>query len=316
MLHLSVFMPGKNRNLAMRVATAAVLVLSLSGFAVAQQPGQATFSSPEDASQALFSAAQRGDTATLLEIFGPAGNQIISSGDEVQDKNNRELFVSEYEEMHRTASEPDGTTTLYIGAENWPLPVPLTNKGGKWYFESELGKKQVLFRRIGRNELDALRVLEALVDGQNDYYAESRDGKSRQYAATFGSDQGKHNGLYWKASEGEPESPIGPLIVEAAAEGYQKRAGEATPFHGYFYRILTRQGKNAPGGAKNYIQNGDMTGGFAILAYPADYRSSGVMTFVVNRDGVIYQKDLGPKTAELATAISEYAPDKTWRKAE
>jgi len=295
----------------------AFFLLMLSGLGLAQQPGQKTFASADDASQALFAAAQNGDKAALLEIFGPAGSPIISSGDDVQDKNSRDEFVARYQQMHRLAKEPDGTTTLYIGAENWPVPLPLINKGGVWYFDGGAGAKEVLYRRIGNNEYAAMQVLDALVDAENDYYSQVRDGKAQQYAQKFASDEGKHDGLYWKTSEGEPESPIGPLVAYAAGEGYSKKQGEGpSPFHGYFYRILTGQGKSAKGGAKNYVVNGEMTGGFALLAYPADYRSSGVMTFIVDKDGVIYQKDLGPKTAELASRMKEYAPDKTWRKAE
>jgi hypothetical protein len=295
----------------------AMLLLILSGLGLAQQPGQKTFASADDASQALFAAAQSGDKAALLEILGPAGAPIVSSSDDVQDKNSRDEFVSRYQQMHRLAKEPDGTTTLYVGAENWPVPLPLISKGGVWYFDAEAGAKEILFRRIGKNEFATMEVLDALVDAENDYYSQARDGKAQQYAQKFASYEGKHDGLYWKTSEGESESPIGPLVAYAAGEGYSKKEGEGpSPFHGYFYRILTGQGKSAKGGAKSYIVNGEMTGGFALLAYPADYRSSGVMTFIVDKDGVIYQKDLGPKTAELATSMKEYAPDKTWRKAE
>lgn len=293
------------------------MVLLLSGLPLAQQSGKKTFPSAEDASQALIAAVQAGDEAALLEIFGPDGQQIISSGDRVQDKNTGDQFVAKYQEMHRLAQEPDGTTTLYIGAENWPVPVPLVNKGGVWSFDTETGKKEVLFRRIGRNEYAAMDTCHALVDAQNDYYSQPRDGRVQQYAPAFASAEGRHNGLFWKTADGEPESPIGPLVVDAAGVGYRKPQGEEpSPFHGYYYRILTGQGKPAQGGAKSYMVNGEMTGGFAILAYPADYRSSGVMTFIVNQTGVIYQKDLGPKTAEVAGGMKEYAPDKTWKKAE
>jgi hypothetical protein len=306
---------GKNR--LARGFALILMVLIASGLGLAQQAGQKTFPSAEDASQALFAAAQSGDKSALLEILGPAGAPIVSSTDDVQDNNSREQFVAKYQQMHRLAKQPDGTTTLYVGAENWPVPLPLVSKGGVWYFDTEAATKEILFRRIGKNEFAAMEVLDALIDAENDYYSESRDGKPQQYAAKFASDEGKHNGLYWKTSEGEPESPAGPMVAYATGEGYGKKDAEGpSPFHGYYYRILTAQGKSADGGAKSYIVNGDMTGGFALLAYPADYRSSGVMTFIVGQDGVIYQKDLGPKTAELASAIKEYSPDKTWHKAE
>ena len=295
----------------------ALFLLAICGRGFAQQAGQKTFSSADEASQALFAAVQGDDKSALREIFGSAGEEIISSGDQVQDQNARDQFVARYQEMHRVGNDPDGTATLYIGAENWPLPIPLVHRGNAWYFDSVTGKKEILYRRIGRNEFAAMEVCDVLVQAELDYYSQSRDGRPQQYAAKFASDEGKHNGLYWKTSADEPESPVGPLVAYAAGEGYGKKQGEGpTPFHGYFYRILTAQGASAPGGAKSYIVNGEMTGGFAILAYPAVYRSSGVMTFMVGQDGIIYQKDLGPKTAEAANAIKAFAPDKTWHKAE
>jgi hypothetical protein len=292
-----------------------LLILTLCG--LSQQPGQKTFASADEASQALFAAAQSDDKRALLDILGPAGAPIVSSSDDVQDKKSRDEFVTRYQEMHRLAKEPDGTTTLYIGAENWPVPLPLVSKGGVWYFDTATATQEILFRRIGKNEFAAMEVLDALIDAENDYYSQPRDGKPQQYAQKFASDEGQHNGLYWKASGDEPQSPAGPLVAYATGEGYGKKQGESpSPFHGYYYRILTGQGKSAPGGAKSYVVNGDMTGGFTLLAYPADYRSSGVMTFIVNQDGVIYEKDLGPKTADLASAIKGYSPDKSWRKAE
>jgi hypothetical protein len=303
-----------------RMSNAAVLTLVLfavSALGFAQQSGQKTFSSTEVASQTLFAAVQADDNAALREIFGPAGEEIISSGDQVQDQNARDQFLSRYQEMHRVGNEPDGTATLYIGAENWPLPIPLVHKGGVWYFDTVTGKKEILYRRIGRNEFAAMEVCDVLVQAEQDYYSQARDGRPPQYTAKFASDEGKHNGLYWKAEGDEPESPIGPLIAYATGEGYSKKQEEGpTPFHGYFYRILTAQGAGAPGGARDYVVNGEMTGGFAILAYPAVYRSSGVMTFIAGQDGVIYQKDLGPKTADVARAMKDYARDKTWHKAE
>ena len=304
-------------NTLVRDFVLTLLALMLTALGFGQQTGQKTFASADDASQALFTAAQSGDKSALLAILGPAGAPIVSSSDDVQDNKNREEFVARYQQMHRLAKEPDGTTTLYVGAENWPVPLPLLSKGGVWFFDTEEATKEILFRRIGKNEFAAMEVLNALIDAENDYYSQPRDGKAQQYAPKFGSDEGMHNGLYWKAAEGEPESPAGPLVAYAAGEGYGKREGDGpSPFHGYYYRILTAQGKSAHGGAKSYIVNGEMTGGFALLAYPADYRSSGVMTFIVGQDGMIYEKDLGPKTAELASTIKEYSPDKTWRKAE
>ena len=214
--------------------------------------------------------------------------------------------------MHRLVNEPDGTTLLYIGAENWPTPIPLVNKGGSWYFDTAAGKKEILYRRIGRNEISTISVCHELVAAQKEYSAQHNE-----YAQKIYSDEGQHNGLYWKAAEGEPQSPIGPLVAAAVAEGFApSRGGAPTPYRGYYYHMLTRQGMNGPGGAKSYIVNGKMTGGFAFVAYPAEYRSSGVMTFIVNQDGVVYQKDLGPKTDALAKAMKEYNPNSSWQKAE
>jgi hypothetical protein len=215
--------------------------------------------------------------------------------------------------MHRLVKEPDGTIVLYIGAKNWPTPIPLANKGSSWYFDTDAGKKEILFRRIGRNEISTIRICRELVAAQKDYYAMQHN----EYAKQIYSDEGQHNGLYWKVAEGEPQSPIGPLVASAVAEGYLKgQAGPPTPYRGYFFHILTRQGKDALGGAKSYLVNGKMTAGFAFIAYPAEYRSSGVMTFIVNQDGIVYQKDLGKKTESLGKVMQEYNPDASWRKAE
>jgi len=300
-------------NLLKLAAVAILLTWCLSTRSMAQQQGQKTFSSPEDASNALVTAAQSNDEKATLDILGPDGKQIVSSGDEIEDAHNRANFVQKYQQMHRLVKEPDGTTTLYVGAENWPMPIPLVNKGNSWYFNTEAGKKEILCRRIGRNEMSTVRVCQELAAAEKEYYSTQHN----EYAQKFFSDEGQHNGLYWKAANGEPQSPIGPLVASAAAEGYAKSEDAApTPYQGYYYHILTRQGRNAPGGAKNYIANGKMTDGFAFVAYPAEYRSSGVMTLIVNTDGVVYQKDLGKKTDVLAKAMKEYNADSTWQKVE
>src|SRR6267142_6356717 len=210
--------------------------------------------------------------------------------------------------MHRLAYDDRGRVILYIGAENWPVPLPLVKKNGGWNFDTAAGKEELLSRRVGRNELFTINVLEDLVDAQAEYASEGRDGeRADQFAQKIWSDTGKRNGLYWETAEGQPESPIGPLIASASAEGYKSDAGgNPVPFHGYYYKVLTRQGKNAPGGAKDYLVNGKMTNGFAFLAYPAEYRSSGVMTLMVNEDGVVYEKDLGRQTEVLAKTMKEY----------
>jgi Protein of unknown function (DUF2950) len=301
---------SRRAGLSGLAAAAVILVLSLPGTVSAQQQGQKTFSSPDDAAKALVAAAKDNDQKALLEILGPSAKTIVSSGDETEDANNRANFVRRYQEMHRLVKEPDGTTTLYVGAENWPMPIPLVRNGKVWYFDTPAGKREILYRRIGQNEMSTMRVCEQLVAAEKEYSAQHRE-----YAEKFISDQGREDGLYWKASASEPQSPIGPLVASAVAEGYTKgQSGAPTPYRGYYYRILTAQGANAPGGAKSYIVGGKMTGGFAFIAYPADYRSSGVMTFIVNQQGIIYQKDLGPNTASLAKAMKDYNPGPTWQK--
>src|ERR1700688_61940 len=295
----------------------AVVAILLTGCfparSLAQQNGQKTFSSAEDASAALLAATQSNDEKALLEILGPDGKQIVSSGDDAEDALSRANFVEKFQEMHRLVKEPDGTVTLYIGAHNWPTPIPIVSNGSSWYFNTDAAKSEILARRIGRNEMSAIRICQELVAAQKEY----RSAQKSEYAAKIFSDNGQNNGLYWEVPEGGPQSPIGPLVAWAVAEENATSRGEApVPFRGYYFEVLTRQGKNAPGGAKRYVINGKMSGGFAFVAYPAEYRSSGVMTFIVNEDGVVYQRDLGNKTDVLAKAMKEYSPDSKWQKAE
>ncbi len=295
-----------------RIAAAAILLAAfVPDYSIAQQPGQKTFSSPQEASTALAAAAQSKDEKALLEILGPDGKEIISSGDEAEDAQSRADFLRRYQEMHRLVKEPDGFI-LYVGAENWPLPIPVVERDNAWYFDTAAGKREILYRRIGQNEISAIRVCQELVAAQQEYFA-----AQHEYAQKIFSDEGQHDGLYWKAAEGEPQSPIGPLVASAVALGYAKKQnGAPTPYRGYYFHVLTRQGKNSPGGPKAYIVGGKMTEGFAFVAYPAEYRSSGVMTFIVNADGVVYQKDLGWKTDVLAKAMKEYNPNFGWQKAD
>jgi len=297
------------------LGTAVVVVLLTGCFAApsaAQQAGQKTFSSAEEASKALFTAVQSNDEKAMLEVLGASGKEIVSSGDEAEDAESRANFVKKYEEMHRLANEPDGTTALIIGAMNWPTPIPLVNKGGSWYFDTEAGKKEILYRRIGKNEMSAIRVCQELVDTEKEYYAAHHD----EYAAKIFSDEGQHNGLYWKPTGEAALSPVGPL-VGAATESYaESRDTAPIPYRGYYYHVLIRQGGNGPGGAKSYIVNGKMSGGFAFVAYPAEYRSSGVMTFIVGDDGAVYEKDLGKKSASLAKGMKLYNPNSSWHKSE
>jgi DUF2950 family protein len=297
-----------------------ILVASFASFTVqhaaAQQATQRTFDSPDKAATAMFDAAKTGDTNALTQIFGPDSKELLASGDPVADKNNREQIVKKYEEMHRLVTEPDKTVVLYIGAENWPFPIPIVEKNKVWFFDTAKGKQEVLFRRIGRNENFTIGTLQSLVDAEKEYATKTHDQDStKQYAQKILSDEGKQNGLYWKAGPGEPASPIGPLIAQATREGYEK-GGKAVPFHGYYYRVLTSQGKDAPGGAMSYMTDGKLTKGFAFIAYPAEYRNSGVMTFIVGKNGVVLQKDLGTNTATIASSIKDFNPDKTWTVAE
>jgi len=286
------------------------------GKSTGPQPGQETFPTAMDASKALVKAVKGNDQPALLKILGPNSKEIISSGDDAEDRNDREQFVKKYRQMHRMVIEPDGTTTLYIGAENWPTPIPLVKKGDSWYFETAAGKEEILYRRIGKNELSAIQVCRELVDAQKEYYGQTHDGESSpQYAQKIFSDPGKHNGLYWEASSGEKQSPIGPLLASAADEGNNEAANQKLqPFEGYYFRTLTAAKESS--GSRSYIADGKMTRGFAFVAYPAEYRSSGVMTFVVNQDGIVYEKDLGPRTAKIAKTLTRYDRDASWRKAD
>jgi hypothetical protein len=292
-------------------ATAVLATANFGALTPAQQKGQKTFSTPEEASRALFTAAQNNDEKALLELFGPDGKQIVSSGDETEDAQNRGNFAKRYQEMNRLVKEPDGTITLYIGPHNWPYPIPLRNKGSAWYFDTDAGRREILFRRIGWNEESAIRICQELAAAEKEYYAQGHN----EYAQKIFSDEGKKDGLYWKVAEGEPQSPIGPLVAWAVAdENAKSRGAEAMPYRGYYFHLLTSQGKDGPGGAKSYLANGKMTEGFAFVAYPAEYQSSGVMTFLVGTDGVVYQKNLGKKTESVAKAIKEYNPGSGWQK--
>lgn len=299
---------------ALTFAVVALLLMSyFPARAAAQQKGQKTFASPEEASKALYTAAKNNDEKALLELFGPDGKGIISSGDEADDAQHRANFATRYEEMNRLVREPDGSVTLYVGPHNWPYPLPLKKKGDAWYFDTEAGEKEIVFRRIGRNEMSAIRICQELVAAQKEFYAQ----QNSQYAQKIFSDEGKKDGLYWKAAEGERPSPIGPLVAWAVADEYAKsRGAEAVPYRGYYFHVLTGQGKDSPGGAKGYIVDGKMTQGFAFVAYPAEYRSSGVMTFLVNEDGIIYQRDLGKKTDSIAKTMKVFDPAAGWQKAE
>jgi len=283
---------------------------------LAQQPGQRTFATAEEAGSAFFVAMQAPDEQGPLNILGPAGREVLSSGDPSEDADARVGFVVKYQEMHRFVTESNGTVVLVVGAENWPFPIPLVNNHGSWYFDTAAGKDEIVFRRVGKNEVAAMDACRELVQAQRQYFARPPGGLPQQFAQKLVSDGGRHDGLYWHGADDESASPINPLIAYAYGKGPQGGVGDQVPFNGYFFLILTSQGSHAPGGAKNYVIDGKMSAGFALVAYPAEYRSSGVMTFLVNESGTIYEKDLGPDSTKLAEAMTAYDPDSTWHKAE
>ncbi len=276
---------------------------------------QATFDSPEQAADALASAWRNASKPDLLKIFGPAGMKLVSSGDAVADKNAKEKLAAAYEVRHRIERVGEEAAQLIIGNEEFPFPIPMVKRHNLWHFDTAAGAEEILDRRVGRNELNAIEVCLAYVDAQRDYAAgKFRSDGLRQYAMKIASTDDKRDGLYWQAEGGEEESPFGPLIARAADEGYSSGSKEIlSPYHGYYYRILTRQGEHAPGGAMDYVAEGRMARGYALIAFPASYKNSGVMTFIVNQDGIIFEKNLGPNTATIARTIAQYDPDPSWK---
>jgi Protein of unknown function (DUF2950) len=275
------------------------------------QTAPRTFQSPAEAGTALFAAAKAGDRDGLLAIFGPDAKEVLFSGDDVVDKNNRERFVTAYSQMNRWSANKTGGEILFLGDDNFPFPIPLKkNDKGSWFFDTAAGKDEVLARRIGNDELVAINVLDDIAGAQDRYFKQAHDG-TKQYAQKFVSDPGQQNGLYWEAAEGQPASPLGPLGDAAKELGYS-RSDKPQPFNGYYYRILTKQGANVKGGSRDFMADGKLVRGFAVIAYPAKYGDSGIMTFIVGPDGVVYQKDLGEKTSEAAVAMTEYNPDQSW----
>ena len=267
---------------------------------------QKTFASPAAAGVALFEAAKAGDQDALVAIFGPEGKDFVFSGDAVKDKNAMQHFVDAYSQMNRWSTRKSGDEILYVGADNFAFPIPLTrNSSGQWAFNTAAGKDEVLARRIGDGELTAIGVLTEIANAQQEYFSQTH-----QYAQKFVSDENQHNGLYWPTAEGQRPSPLGPLADTAKAIGYSQ-TGKDQPFNGYYYKMLTQQGEAAKGGAKDYMVGGKLTGGFAVVAWPAKYRDSGIMTFVVGNDGKVYEKDLGEKTGDAA-AITAYNPGEGW----
>jgi len=281
-----------------------------------QQVTQKTFASPEAAAKSLVEAAKSDDRNTMLAIFGPESKDIIYSGDAAEDKAAFSGFVADYDAMHRWRKLDNGSELLITGADNKTFPIPLKPvANGQWEFDTAAGKQEILARRIGRNEIAAIDVCAAIADAERQYFSQAHDG-TKQYARKFISDEGTQDGLYWPPVEGKPRSPLGPLVAFATAEGFKIKPDSHQPFHGYYFQMLDKQGPEAKGGAKDYILNGKMTGGFAVVAYPAQYDDSGRMTFIINQNGVVYQKDLGKSTTELASAMAEFNPDSSWKPVE
>jgi hypothetical protein len=305
---------ARSTTILCRLVPLAIVLLVAGCGKSAAKPSYQTFASPDDAGNALLTAAKSGDPNAVIAVFGPDSKDIVMTGDPVQDKNIATQVITAYDAMHRWRKMPDGSQTLLLGAENFPFPIPLKkNPAGQWYFDVAAGRGEILIRRIGRNELSVMDVCAALVDAEAEYFSTRHDdGSTHVFAAKFISDSGKQNGLYWEPAEGQPKSPLGPLAAFATNEGYSLKPDSHVPFHGYFFHMLTSQGANVPGGAKDFVVNGKMTGGFAFVAYPAEYRNSGVMTFMINQDGVLLQKDLGPDTTKTAAAMTEFNPDQTW----
>ena len=292
-----------------------LMVTSAVGMAIGATTRQQTFASPEEGVRALLDAAKNNDTANLLQVLGSEAQSFINTGDPVADRASRARFVQEYEEAHTLVQSGDTKVILQIGKDEWPFPIPLVKDNASWRFDSKAGKEEILNRRIGRNELDVIQVCLAYVDAQREYYMRNPQHVALlQYATKFVSTKGKRDGLYWETTADEPPSPLGPLVAQARKEGYKRTDGKPTPYHGYYYKMLTGQGPKAPGGAYDYMVRGQMIGGFALVAYPAQYGSSGIMTFIVNHDGIVYQKDLGPHTAATAQSMTKFNPDEMWKK--
>jgi hypothetical protein len=288
-----------------------IMVLGPAQSSFAQQSAPKTFASAGEASNALFQAVQNDDEQALQAILG-AGKDVTSSSDDIEDKLERDGFIQKYKEMHRLVREPDKTAVLYVGAENWPFPIPLVSQNGRWHFDSKAGSNEILCRRIGDNEAMTIGAFRLLVLAQQEHLARSRDASPvPTYATRFIGVKGAYNGLYWKEDGAIPQA-----LVNAGISDKPGSANSAVPYYGYYFRILKAQGKHAPGGAKSYLSDDKMTGGFAFIAYPAEYRSSGVKTFIAGPDGIVYEKDLGPDTTKIAVAMTQYDPDLSWTTAQ
>ena len=296
-----------------------LLIAVTFGTCLAVPQDQETFASPDEAVKALVDALRAVDAKALSAIFGSGSKDLVSSGDPTADKTNMKRFINLYEQKSRLEEADVNEVVLYVGDEGWPFPIPIVKIDGAWWFDTDEGREEILARRIGRNELSVIQTSLAYVDAQREYALKDRNSDGLlAYAQKFVSDSGKKDGLYWEVKEGDEQSPLGLLVAAAQEKGYTgKQSGyKPVPYHGYYYRILKAQGKSARGGSYDYVIKGKMIGGFALLAYPARYGSSGIMTFIVNHDGVVYQKDLGENTEKAALAIKRFNPDRTWEKAE
>ena len=281
-------------------------------------PAQRSFATPQQAVAALVAATRSGRAAALARVLGPAGVPLIRSGDPVVDRDARQRFVAAYDREHRIELQSSGKAVLIVGAEHWPMPIPLVRTASGWQFDTAAARREILDRRIGRDELAVIQVCRAYVEAQLRYASlAARSGARSEYAQHFMSRGRRRDGLYWPTSPGKPQSPLGPLVAEARAAGYAPGTGRRRPhpYYGYYFRILSAQGPHAPEGARSYLVDGHMTGGFALLAYPATYGDSGIMTFIVNQDGIVFEKNLGPQTARKARQIVQYDPDSSWKPA-
>lgn len=302
-------------SIAITIALSLIVTFAFAN-SVSTASQQKTFSSCQEAVDAFVKALKENNTEQLMSIFGPDSNDLVYSGDEVADRLRRDKFLKAYEKQHKIEAEGD-KMVIIVGPNDWPFPIPIIKQDGYFVFDTNSGEDEILNRRIGQNELYTIQTMLAIVDAEREYAMKIQDSNGiREYAQKFMSDPNRKNGLYWETKEGEKPSPLGPLVAKAKNEGYltQKTSEEPQPYYGYFYRILTAQGENADGGAFDYIVEGKMIGGFAVIAYPAEYGSSGIMTFIVNYDGVVYQKDLGEDTEKEAQAVKLFDPDKTWTK--
>ncbi len=304
---------GRRWSLA-AVLLSSVIALGAADPAAAGPAGEATFVSPERAAEALATAWRGGQASQLLAIFGPEGQDLVRSGDAIAETRARERLAAAYDQRHRIERAGAGEAVLVVGKEDWPYPIPIVRRGATWRFDVTAGARQILDRRIGHNELNAIEASRAFVVAERDYAAGHSVAGTPEYARKVLSTGGQQDGLYWPAKANEAQSPLGPLVAAAEAQGYRAASGEGrTPFHGYFFRILTGQGEHASGGAKSYLADGHMTQGFALIAFPAAWGASGVMTFIVNQNGIVFERNLGRDTAKLARQTALYDPDRTWR---